>query len=129
MTDSQCSSKALLPCPFCGHSAALHADDGDKWHQVVCGSNCLETTPEVWAVIKARHGDDLKVFSSFSDPTGTAFGGGGTRGRMETTYGLNGADYPLIGARTDWNIGDKNERLDVQHEYFLFISKKDACDE
>lgn len=26
------------------------------------------TSPEVWAVIKARHGKELKVFETFSDP-------------------------------------------------------------
>lgn len=88
------------------------------------GHQCLPTTAEVWAVIHARHSDDLKVFSSFSDPTGTAVGGDGIHGRMETVYGIAGADYPLIGARTTWDIGDNNERKNKRTEYFLFAVEK-----
>ena len=37
----------------------------------------ITTSAEVWAVIKARHGNDLSVFESFSDPDGTFNGGPG----------------------------------------------------
>lgn len=93
------------------------------------GYQCLTTSPEVWAVIHARHKDDLKVFSSFSDPQGTQFGGGGTLGRMETCYGIDGADYPLIGARTSWDIGDNNERKNIRTEHYLFAIEKVTNDE
>lgn len=85
------------------------------------------SSPEVWAVIRARHNIDLAVFSSFSDSTGTFNGGPGTDGRMETTYGLDGADIPLIGARTTWTIDPAKpfERVDEKHEYFLFIAIKE----
>lgn len=86
------------------------------------------TSAEVWAVLKARHGDVLKCFSSFSDPTGTFNGGPGLEGRMETTYCLPGADYPLIGARTTWKINPEKEyeRVDTQHTYYLFVAIKEA---
>lgn len=93
------------------------------------GYQCLSTTPEVWAVIYARHKDDLKVFSSFSDPHGTQFGGGGTQGRMETCYGIDGADYPLIGARTTWDIGEEGRRINSRTEHFLFAIEKVQDDE
>ena len=87
----------------------------------------VSTSAEVWAVIRARHFPQLKVFSSFSDPDGTFQGGPGDKGRMETTYGLEGADYPLIGARTTWTIDREKpyRRMNEQHEYFLFIAMKD----
>jgi hypothetical protein len=85
---------------------------------------CVETSAEVWAVIRARHGDELSVFSTFSDPGGTFNGGPGLHGCMETTYGLHGADYPLIGARTTWDIGEKDKRMNQRTEYFLFAIEK-----
>lgn len=91
------------------------------------GNAAVITSPEVWAVIHARHKSDLKVFSSFSNPTGTELGGDGREGVMETTYGITGADFPLMGARTAWTIGEKvYERIDERHEYFLFIARKDS---
>lgn len=82
------------------------------------------TSAEVWAVIHARHGGILRVYSSFSDPTGTFNNGPGEVGRMETTYALPSADYPLIGARTTWRINPEkeSERIDEKHEYFLFCA-------
>lgn len=90
---------------------------------------CIETSAEVWAVIHARHKDQLKVFSSFSDPGGTQFGGPGIEGRMETCYGIDGADYPLIGARTTWEIGDGGQRRNERSVYYLFAIEKGENDE
>lgn len=85
----------------------------------------IATSAEVWAVIKARHHDDLVPMSSFSDPDGTFNGGSGERGRMETSYGFRGADYPMMEARTTWRIvpGDY-KRHDETHEYWLCIPSK-----
>lgn len=92
------------------------------------GFLAIETTPEVWAVMRARHHDDMAVFSSFSDPTGTAAGGTGDHGSMETSYGLIGSDYPLIGARTTWVINQEKpaERIDEKHYYWLIVPRKNA---
>jgi hypothetical protein len=85
---------------------------------------CVETSVEVWAVLHARHSKQYRIFSSFSDPTGTAFGGDGTEGRMETTYGFARGDHPLIGARTTWPIGDDDTAGERVHSYFLMIPRK-----
>jgi len=53
------------------------------------------TSPEVWAVIRARH-PEMVVFGCFSNPNGTEFGGNGSKGEMFTSYGFNGGDYPVI---------------------------------
>lgn len=91
------------------------------------GHRAFTTSAEVWAVIQARHGKLLRVYSSFSDPTGTRDMGSGEEGRMDTTYGLPSADYPLIGARTTWKIDPEkpHERIDQRHEYFLFVAIKE----
>lgn len=87
------------------------------------GNKAVLTSAEVYAVIRARHAKQLKVCSTFSDPTGTATGGPGTEGRMETAWVLPGADQPVVGARTTWKIGEKEyERIDETHEYFLFCA-------
>lgn len=86
----------------------------------------IKTSPEVWAVIKARHHVDLKVFGSFSDPDGDHSSG---EGRMETSFGLDGADYPLMEAKTTWEINpDPNKRyhrINEKHEYWLCIPLKE----
>jgi hypothetical protein len=82
----------------------------------------LPTSAEVWAVLKARHHSELQVYSSFSDPEGSMSG----RARMETEYCLPGADYPLMGARTVWDIEcGSHKRLNEQHEYWLCVPIKD----
>ena len=86
---------------------------------------CFETSPEVWAVIFARHKEDLEVTSTFSDPSGTFMGGPGEVGRMETCYHLRGADFPLLGARTTWDIGEKPHDK-RRHQYFIFIARNEA---
>jgi hypothetical protein len=90
------------------------------------GYRAFVTTPEVWAVLRARHSQDMQVHSSFSNPTGTAGGGDGSQGCMETTYGLDGSSLPLIGARTSWDIAEGDKRVNEQHEYFLFVAERNG---
>lgn len=80
--------------------------------------NTIATSLEVWAVIKARHHDELVVFGSYSSP--------GT-GRMETSYGFKGADYPVMEARTTWTVNPEKEyeRIDEIHEYWLCLPIED----
>lgn len=85
----------------------------------------LYTSAEVYAVIHARHSDDLKPFSSFSDPDGTFNGGAGVLGRMETEYGLKNADYPLIGIKSTWPISQTGKALKRSHEYWLCVNQKE----
>lgn len=87
----------------------------------------IATSPEVWAVIKARHNSQLKVFSSFSDPRGHQFGGVGVEGRMETSYGFEGADCPLMEAKSTWTIDRErpHERVGEIHEYWLCLPQNE----
>jgi len=62
----------------------------------------IATSAEVYAVIFARHRDQLRAFASFSDPEGAQ--AGGDTGRMDTAWGLVGADCPLLEVRTTWPI-------------------------
>jgi hypothetical protein len=99
------------------------SDELTRFH----GHLAFITSAEVWAVLRARHAQAMTVTSSFSDPTGTFNGGPGEHGVMETTYGLDGADYPLIGARTTWRVNPEkpSERIDERHAYFLFVTMKE----
>lgn len=80
----------------------------------------VQTSPEVCAVIRAKH-RELKVFSSFSDPCCDFNGGPGERGRMETAYGFDGSAVPVIEARTTWDIDPECDykRFNEAHEYWL----------
>ena len=88
----------------------------------MCGYVRMITTPEVWAVIRARHHDDMKVFSSFSAPDGDSMGNP-DEGRMDTEYGFAGAPHPFIGTSTRWDIDREqpHKRLNERHNYWLCI--------
>ncbi len=84
----------------------------------------VPTSPEVWAVIRARHAADLEVYGTFSNPCGGELGSSPDRGEMMTLYSLRGADVPLIGARSTWAVrtsesGDRVRFGDEHHEYWL----------
>ena len=81
------------------------------------------TSPEVWAVIHAKHRRELVPYSSFSNPTGTFCGGNGSKGEMFTSYGFEGADYPFIEANTEWDIDIANphKRVNEEHTYWLCL--------
>jgi hypothetical protein len=100
----------------------MATDTQPSSEKVFHGLPCIETSAEVWAVIQARHSDQLTVYSSFSDPSGGLMGGG-VHGRMETVYAVAGADYPLIGARSTWDITDEGGRENKRHDYFLMIPR------
>jgi hypothetical protein len=84
----------------------------------------VATSAEVWAVIEARHGNEMTVFESFSDPDGTFNGGDGTRGRMETAWGFKGAQVPTLYAKTTWEIDPEAtyKRINEQYEYWLCVA-------
>lgn len=89
----------------------------------------VETSEEVWIAIKTRHIEQLCVFSSYSDPDGTLFGNP-QEAVMETTYGFKGADYPLMEAKTTWDvpsIGDYS-RPNETTQYWLCIPTKETED-
>lgn len=65
----------------------------------------IRTTPDIYrSIVNAHAGKDLVVFSSFTNPDGTAFGGGGSRGEVYTLWGLKGAEFPLLEAHSTWDI-------------------------
>jgi len=90
----------------------------------------IPTSAEVWAVIRARHGKEMSVYSSFSDPDGTFNGGFGEVGRMETAWALKHADYPLIEAKTVWDIDPEKpyKRLNETTEYWVCAPQRQHDD-
>jgi hypothetical protein len=95
------------------------------------GYNCIETSNEVWAVIHAKH-KDLKVFSTVTQSSGNPHGNSNDC-RMETTYGVLGSDFPIIGAETTWNkneeLGKEHERVNEKTRFYLFCVKKEDCEQ
>lgn len=81
----------------------------------------VPTSREVWAVIHARHRDELQVFGTISQPEGTW---GNDEALMMTQYGFMGAAMPLLESRTSWTINPAkpHERQDEQHEYWLIFA-------
>lgn len=88
----------------------------------------VTTSAEVYAVLFARHRDELVPFGSFSDPDGTFNGRDGTEGCMETEYGFAGTPHPIIAIRTTWNISrdEKRETGKRLYQYWLCIGKESA---
>lgn len=89
----------------------------------------ITTSAEVYAVIFARHKDQLVPLSSFSDPDGTFHGGPGDIGRMDTEYGFKSADAPLIGISTTWEIlfnGSNFYNGERTHQYWLCLPRDES---
>jgi hypothetical protein len=84
----------------------------------------VATSREVAAVIHARHGDDLVVHASFSDPTGDSPLGNG-RPKMDTWWGFRKADCPIYHSRNTWDkevLGTKDHaRHNEKFEYWLCL--------
>jgi hypothetical protein len=81
----------------------------------------VPTSAEVWAVIRARHPAELQVFGTISEPAGNPHGDP-TVGLMVTSYGFPGGDFPVIEARTTWDIVEGQpsyKRTNEKHEYWL----------
>ena len=85
----------------------------------------IRTSPEVWAVIKARH-PELVVFSSYSAPDGDEFGDRSIC-KMMTEYGFPDCDMPIIGAETTWKKHPTNKYIKDQekHEYWICVGVND----
>jgi hypothetical protein len=76
----------------------------------------IETSLRVFAAIRARH------------PELVPFGTASFECDMFTSYGFPGADYPLMEARTTWDIDPErpSHRVNEQHRYWLCIPIKEA---
>lgn len=70
------------------------------------------TSPEVYAVLYARHREDLTVHSSFTAPDGWE---GGFLGEVMTEWGFRDADVPLMGSRQRWERTNREGTLQVEH--------------
>jgi hypothetical protein len=75
----------------------------------------IETSPEVWAVIRARHSELV--------PFGTA----SYECDMFTSYGFPGADFPIMESRTTWEPDGQfpYKRTNEQSRYWLCIPIKE----
>ena len=81
----------------------------------------VPTSAEVWAVLKARHADELRVYGSYSAPEGDEFGDPSTAVMM-TEYAFEDAQWPLMGARTTWAVGDITyPRVTESTQYWLCV--------
>ena len=86
----------------------------------------VPTSAEVWAVIKARHGNSLAVFESFSNPDGSFMGN--CRPEMMTVYGFHDSAFPLMGARTTWETQTDGKRGNERTEYWLCIVDRERAE-
>lgn len=88
----------------------------------------IPTSPEVYAVLRARHGDQMRVYASFSDPDGTFNGGPGEVGRMDTIWSIDGCDFPILEVKTTWDIDFErpHHRVNPKSAYWLLIGRKEA---
>jgi len=87
----------------------------------------IETSPEVYSVIFARHRKDLVPFASYSAPDGDQFGDI-NQGVMFTSYGIKDSHFPLIEARTTWDIDrsskDNFKRNNEEHQYWICLPRE-----
>ena len=81
----------------------------------------VETSAEVWAVIRARH-PDMVVFSSCSNPSSDPRFG--SQPSMYTAYGFADQDYPTIAAKTVWDEDPDCDykRINEKHTYWLCVA-------
>ncbi len=56
----------------------------------------IETSLEVYAVIKAKHSKEMSVHSSFTDIEGDGYHFSSGRPTIETEWGFKSADTPLL---------------------------------
>lgn len=74
-----------------------------------------------------RH-QEMIAFGSYSAPEGDLLGDP-RKGKMFTSYGFEGGDYPIIAVQTTWDIDhdSPHKRENEQHEYWLCLpNRKDT---
>lgn len=78
------------------------------------------TSAEVYAVIMAKHGKEMTVHSSYSDPTGNRNHFSTGMPEMITEWGFKNADFPLI------KIESKKEHEEIKewnNTYYIAINQ------
>lgn len=87
----------------------------------------IPTSAEVYAVVMARHRDDMVAYGSFSDPDGTFNGGPGEVGRMDTMWALRDTDFPILEINTRWDIEPGGiQRRNQTSDYWLIVGKDES---
>lgn len=84
----------------------------------------INTSCEVFAVLYARHREELTPFCGISEPEGGHYAAyGDPCCRMMTEWGLRGSPVPLIGHENRWKKDPEEEfkRTDETHEYWLCV--------
>ena len=83
------------------------------------------TSPEVYAVIRAKHHTELVVFGTYSNPGGDD--GMSIQPQMMTEWGFKDGNYPILKALTTWDkpIGDQKEweRPNEKLQYWICTGK------
>ena len=81
----------------------------------------ITTSLEVWAVLMARHGEELRIYGSYSAPEGEMVGEKLTA-VMKTEYAFEDGRWPIMGRRTTWEVGDTTwPRKSERNEYWLCV--------
>ena len=82
------------------------------------------TTEEVYSAIHRAH-PELKVYSSYSAPEGDQHNP--SVGRMETAFYFMNRDFPIIEAKTTWDIDRSapETRKNLTQTYWLCIGEKE----
>ena len=74
----------------------------------------VETSAKVWEVIRSQH-PELRPFATAS-----------FEGDMFTSYGFDGSDFPIMEARTTWEISPEHQRINQRSHYWLCVPIKKA---
>lgn len=74
----------------------------------------VETSPEVYAVIFARHKKDLTPFASFSNPEPSYLS---SQPQMLTEWAFSGATQPILKHVSSWDHGRREET--IEHRYWI----------
>ena len=87
----------------------------------------VTTSAEVYAVIWAKHGDNMKVFATYSAPDGDPYGNS-DKCEMYTEWGFNNSDIPLISCRIQWDKDQESpaNRLNVSRTYQIFSAMEES---
>ena len=74
----------------------------------------VPTNAFVWHVLHKNH-PTMRVFSSYS-----------SQGTMHTSYGFEIGDYPVIEARTTWEVDPNapHKRVNEKHKYWLCLPER-----
>lgn len=86
----------------------------------------VSVSVEVAAVLRAHFSKRLKVYGSYSNPTGDCPLGNG-RPTMKTIWDVDDSHAPFLEIVTTWERGHKDwERVNEQSEYWIYIPTEEV---